>query len=75
MRLPDLMKELHYGEGYVYAHDTEEKISRMQCLPDRLVGRRYYEPTQEGREKAVKEKLEAILAWKRGETDSSKESC
>lgn len=70
----NLMKELHYGEGYVYAHDTEEKISRMQCLPDRLVGRRYYEPTQEGREKAVKEKLEAILAWKRGETDSSKES-
>lgn len=70
----NLMKELHYGEGYVYAHDTEEKISRMQCLPDRLVGRRYYEPTQEGREKAVKEKLEAILAWKQGGTDSSEES-
>lgn len=60
----DLMKELHYGEGYIYAHDTEEKLSRMQCLPDALVGKRYYEPTQEGDEKAVKERLEKILAWK-----------
>ena len=69
----NLRKELHYGEGYVYAHDTEEKISQMQCLPDRLVGRRYYEPTREGREKAVKERLDEILAWKQGETNSSKD--
>ncbi len=62
----NLMKELHYGEGYIYAHDTEEKISRMQCLPDRLKDRRYYEPTLEGRERAVKEKLDQILAWKKG---------
>lgn len=60
-----LMKELHYGEGYVYAHNTEEKLTKMQCLPDALVGRRYYEPTEQGREKAVKERLEEILAWKR----------
>ena len=62
----NLMKELHYGDGYIYAHDTEEKISRMQCLPDRLKDRRYYEPTLEGRERAVKEKLDQILAWKKG---------
>ena len=49
-----LMKELHYGEGYIYAHDTEEKLSRMQCLPDTLAGRRYYLPTDEGEEKTVK---------------------
>lgn len=62
-----LMKELHYGEGYIYAHDTEEKLSRMQCLPDSLAGKRYYQPTEEGREKAVKERLEEILRWKRGD--------
>lgn len=60
----NLMKEMNYGKGYVYAHDTEEKITRMQCLPDSLAGRRYYEPTDQGREKEVKERLEEILAWK-----------
>ncbi len=59
-----LMKDLHYGEGYIYAHDTEEKMARMQCLPDSLVGRRYYEPTTQGAEAKVKERLEEILAWK-----------
>lgn len=61
-----LMKDLHYGEGYVYAHDTEEKLSRMECLPDALAGRRYYHPTKEGQERQVKEKLERILEWKKG---------
>lgn len=60
-----LMKELHYGDGYQYAHDTEERITRMQCLPDSLVGRRYYYPTEAGREKSIKDTLEQILAWKR----------
>ena len=59
-----LMKELHYGEGYQYAHDTEEKLSRMQCLPDSLLGRQYYEPTAQGLEGRVKERLEKIRAWK-----------
>jgi len=59
-----LMKELRYGEGYQYAHDTEEKLTRMQCLPDSLAGRRYYRPTSQGREAQVKERLEEILRWK-----------
>ena len=59
-----LMKELDYGKGYQYAHDTEEKLTRMTCLPDSLIGTRYYRPTEQGREKAVKEKLEQILKWK-----------
>lgn len=59
-----LMKELDYGKDYIYAHETEEKMAKMQCLPDALAGTRYYEPTEEGREKAVKERLEAIRAWK-----------
>ena len=61
-----LMKELEYGKGYVYAHDTEEKLSKMKCLPESLEGRRYYRPTREGQERNVKEKLERILAWKEG---------
>ena len=59
-----LMKDLNYGQGYIYAHDTEEKLSKMKCLPDRLEGRRYYYPTQEGKEQRVKERLEKILAWR-----------
>ena len=62
----NLMKELHYGEGYQYAHDTREKLTKMQCLPDSLAGRRYYEPTVQGREKEVKERLDDILKWKSG---------
>ena len=60
-----LMKELDYGKGYIYAHDTEEKLSSMQCLPDSLAGKTYYRPTEEGREAAFKERLEEIRAWKK----------
>ena len=61
-----LMADADYGKGYIYAHDTEEKLSRMQCLPDALKDRRYYIPTEQGREARVKERLEAILEWKYG---------
>jgi len=60
-----LMKELGYGKGYVYAHDTEEKLSAMQCLPDSLKGRKYYEPTTQGQEARVKERMEQIEAWRK----------
>lgn len=60
----DLMKELNYGKGYIYAHDTEEKLSAMQCLPDALKDKRYYEPTNEGAEGPVKERLDQIRDWK-----------
>ena len=59
-----LMKEADYGKGYQYAHDTAEKLTRMQCLPDSLKGRRYYLPTEQGREIRIKERLESILEWK-----------
>lgn len=62
-----LMKELNYGKGYIYAHDTEEKLSKMQCLPDSLAGRRYYCPTEQGNEKQIKERLQEILEWKHSE--------
>lgn len=59
-----LMKEAGYGKGYIYAHDTKEKMARMQCLPDSLVGRSYYRPTEEGVEGRFKDRLAAIKAWK-----------
>ena len=61
-----LMKDLHYGKGYEYAHDTEEKLTKMRCLPEALADRRYYLPTDSGQEKKVKERLEEIRTW-RGE--------
>ena len=64
-----LMADLHYGEGYVYAHDTKEKVARMQCLPDSLAGREYYHPTSEGEEKKAREKLRRVKAWKQGEDE------
>ena len=60
-----LMKELHYGEGYEYAHDADEKVTAMQCLPDSLLGKRYYQPTDQGSEKRYRERLEQIERWKR----------
>lgn len=53
-----LMDDLHYGEGYVYAHDTEEKIARMTCLPEGLKDRQYYQPGTQGTEGIFKERLE-----------------
>ena len=65
-----LMKDLGYGEGYVYAHDTVDKLSTMRCLPDSLLGRSYYEPTTQGQEARVKERMLQIEAWrKKNSTD------
>ena len=55
-----LMKEVGYGKGYQYAHDLEEKVADMDCLPDKLKGHRYYHPTQEGIEKRIADRLEDI---------------
>lgn len=60
-----LMKELGYGKGYEYAHDYADKLTDMQCLPDPLLGREYYRPTEEGVEGRFKARLEAIKDWKR----------
>ncbi len=55
-----LMKGLGYGQGYQYAHDLEDKVADMQCLPENLAGRVYYQPTSEGVEKRIGERLEEI---------------
>jgi putative ATPase len=56
----ELMKYHGYGQGYQYAHDLEDKVADMQCLPDNLRGRVYYHPTNEGLEKRIRERLEEI---------------
>lgn len=60
-----LMGELAYGQGYQYAHDTADKLTNMQCLPDSLLEREYYRPTKEGGEERFKERLDQIREWKR----------
>ena len=60
-----LMKELDYGKGYQYAHDTAEKVTSMQCMPDNLLGRVYYRPYGLGNEKELKERNERIKEWKK----------
>ena len=59
-----LMKELHYSEGYRYAHDFKEKLTDMQCLPDALKDRIYYEPSGQGSEERIKARLKQIEEWK-----------
>ncbi|MCQ2799567.1 MAG: replication-associated recombination protein A [Bacilli bacterium] len=60
-----LMSELGYNDGYMYAHDYEEKITAMQCLPDSLVDKEYFNPGTQGLESKYKERLEAIKKWKK----------
>ena len=59
-----LMKDLDYGKGYQYAHDFEDKLTTMQCLPDSLEGTVYYNPTTQGNEVRFRDRLNAIKKWK-----------
>ncbi len=59
-----LMKELDYGKGYQYAHDAADRLTTMQCLPDSLLGREYYHPTEQGAEARYKNRLDQIKEWK-----------
>ena len=56
------MKQLQYGKGYQYAHDEEDAVAAMDCLPPSLAGRTYYRPTDRGFEKELKRRLEG---WER----------
>ncbi|HEY2109953.1 MAG TPA: replication-associated recombination protein A [Candidatus Acidoferrales bacterium] len=55
-----LMRNVGYGKGYQYAHDSEEKLTNMTCLPESLVGRTYYTPTDQGFEARIRQRLEEI---------------
>ncbi len=69
----DLMRQVGYGKGYQYAHDYEEKMTDMRCLPDSLLGKEYYDPTEQGLEGRFKERLAQIKAWKK-KKEKEKES-
>jgi len=56
-----LMKDLEYGKGYRYAHNEEDAVADMTCLPPALADRTYYEPPDRGFEKEIKRRLEG---WK-----------
>jgi putative ATPase len=55
-----LMREENYGRGYQYAHDVEEKVTDMTCLPESLLGRTYYRPTDQGFEARLRARMEEI---------------
>src|SRR6202167_1455512 len=55
-----LMGNLGYGRGYQYAHDAEEKVTDMTCLPESLAGRSYYKPTEQGFEARIRQRMEEI---------------
>ncbi len=60
-----LMQNLNYGKGYKYAHDYEDKLTTMDCLPPSLIGKTYYQPTTQGNEIKFKQRLEQIKEWKK----------
>ena len=60
-----LMKELNYGKGYQYAHDSKDKLTTMECLPPSLLGKTYYHPTIQGNEIRFKQRFEQIKEWKK----------
>jgi putative ATPase len=61
-----LMKHLGYGKGYQYAHNSDDKVTDMTCLPDNLAGRTYYQPTDQGFEQRLRQRLDEIRKIKSG---------
>ncbi len=68
-----LMGHLGYGRGYQYAHDTAEKVTDMTCLPESLLGRAYYRPTDQGFEARIRQRLEEIRRVRK-KSDGKEES-
>jgi ATPase related to the helicase subunit of the Holliday junction resolvase len=63
------MEDLHYGEGYQYAHDNPDKLTPMVCLPESLKDKEYYQPTEQGVEGKFKARLAQIKDWKKKHRD------
>ena len=60
-----LMKNIGYGDGYKYAHDFDDKVTEMQCLPDNLAGRKYYKPTDQGFEARIRARMAEIAKMRK----------
>jgi putative ATPase len=65
-----LMKNIGYGKGYQYAHDVEDKLTDMTCLPESLEGKRYYQPTDQGFEARLRQRVEEIRRMKQKRSTS-----
>ena len=61
------MKAWGYGSGYQHAHQFEDAVNQMECLPESLAGTRWYHPTDRGVEKRIAERLEEIRALRKKE--------
>ena len=59
------MKGWGYGEGYQHAHQFEDAITDMSCLPPSLEGKRFYFPTDRGLEKRIRERLDELRKARR----------
>ena len=66
-----LMKDLNYGKGYQFAHDSKDKLTTMECLPPSLIGKTYYNPGTQGNEVRFKQRLEQIKEWKKSHKQSN----
>ena len=66
------MKQFGYGEGYQYAHDVEEGVADMECMPDNLSGRQFYHPRAQGREKLLAQRMEEIRSIRAAKQSSQK---
>ena len=67
-----LMKNMGYGKGYQYAHDQEDKVAAMMCLPESLAGKTYYHPTDQGFEARLKQRMEEIRRLKNNKAGPSR---
>ncbi|MGB8540408.1 MAG: replication-associated recombination protein A [Candidatus Acidiferrales bacterium] len=64
-----LMKNIGYGKGYQYAHNSDEKVTDMTCLPESLADRVYYHPTDQGFEARIQQRMEEIRRIKAKRSD------
>jgi putative ATPase len=74
-----LMKEIGYGEGYRHAHAQADALSSMNCLPENLLGKSFYHPTNRGFESRLRDRLAELSAKKsqlrqEENSDSARES-
>ena len=67
-----LMKHEGYGQGYQYAHDIEEKVADMACLPRASRATQYYQPTDQGLEQRLRQRMEEIRAIKSRHSNTGK---
>jgi putative ATPase len=65
------MKQWGYGAGYQHAHQFEDAINTMECLPESLKGTKFYEPTDRGVEQRIAQRLEELRRKRRSGDDGS----